>query len=84
VYGAASNPFIQNIVSSPNVTCSFSSSYTIFETQYKCTFDPSEFNFSLNPSLISGSTDGTVYGFVTSSYFSPYVTTVDYITKIKT
>jgi len=76
VYGAASNPFIQNIVSSPNVTCSFSSSYTIFETQYKCTFDPSEFNFSLNPSLISGSTDGTVYGFVTSSYFSPYVTTV--------
>jgi hypothetical protein len=76
VYGAAANPFIQNIISSPNVTCSFSSSFTIFETQYKCTFDPSEFNFSLNPSLISGSTDGTVYDFVTGSYFNPYVTTV--------
>ena len=76
VYGAASNPFIENIISSPNVTCSFSSSFTIFETQYKCTFDPSEFNFSLNPSLISGSTDGTVYGFATESYFNPYVTTV--------
>lgn len=59
-------------------TCSFQSSRTIFETQYKCTIRPDEFNFSLNPSLISGSTDGTVYNFVTSSYFSPYVTTVGF------
>jgi len=58
------------------VTCSFSSSLDIFETQYKCTLRESEFNFSLNPSIISGSTDGTLYGFVTESYFSPYVTTV--------
>ena len=76
VYGAESNPFIENIILSSNVTCSFSSSYTLFETQYKCTFDPSEFNFSLNPSLISGSTEGTVYDFVTGSYFNPYVTAV--------
>ena len=68
--------FILAFVTGSNVTCSFSSSYKIFETQYKCTFDPSEFNFSLNPSLISGSTDGTVYNFVTGSYFNPYVTTV--------
>lgn len=59
-----------------NVTCSFQSSRTIYETQYKCTIRPDEFNFSLNPSLISGSTDGTPYSFVTGSYFSPYVTTV--------
>jgi hypothetical protein len=76
VYGAGPNPFIENIILSPNVTCSFSSSFTIFETQYKCTFDPSEFNFSLNPSLISGSTEGTVYDFATGSYFNPYITTV--------
>jgi hypothetical protein len=61
-----------------NVTCSFQSSRTIYETQYKCTIRPDEFNFSLNPSLISGSTDGTVYDFVTGSYFSPYVTTVGF------
>jgi len=61
-----------------NITCSFQSSRTIYETQYKCTIRPDEFNFSLNPSLISGSTDGTVYNFVTSSYFSPYVTTVGF------
>ena len=48
---------------------------TIYETQYKCTLRESEFNFSLNPSLLSGS-DGSVYGYVTSSYFNPYVTTV--------
>ena len=75
-YGSSTNPFIENTITSPNVTCSFSSSFTIFETQYKCTFDPSEFNFSLNPSLILGSTEGTVYDFVTGSYFNPYVTTV--------
>jgi hypothetical protein len=63
-------------VDSTNVTCSFSSSLTIYETQYKCTIGENEFNFSLNPSLISGSTDGTVYNYVTSSYFSPYVTTI--------
>jgi len=69
-------PFIENFVTASNVTCSFSSSLDIFETQYKCTLRESEFNFSLNPSIISGSTDGTLYGFVTESYFSPYVTTV--------
>ena len=59
-----------------NVTCSFSSSFDIYETQYKATINEFEYNFSLNPSIISGSTDGTVYDFVTSSYFSPYVSTV--------
>jgi len=63
---------------SNNITCSFQSSRTIYETQYKCTIRPEEFNFSLNPSLISGSTEGTLYNFVTSSYFSPYVTTVGF------
>ena len=59
-----------------NVTCSFSSSLNIYETQYKATINEFEYNFSQNPSIISGSTDGTVYDFVTGSYFSPYATTV--------
>lgn len=75
-YEGNSVTFLQNLITSPNVTCSFSSSYTIFETQYKCTVETSEFNLSLNPSLISGSTDGIIYGFATSSYFNPYVTAV--------
>lgn len=65
------------------ISCSFSSSYTIYETQYKCTINESEFNFSQNPSIISGSiTDNAItssnipYDFATGSYFSPYVTTV--------
>lgn len=76
LYGLGDTTFIENFVTASNVTCSFSSSLDIFETQYKCTLRESEFNFSLNPSIISGSTDGTLYGFVTESYFSPYVTTV--------
>lgn len=76
VYQIGANPFIENFINSVNVTCSFSSSYTLYETQYKCTVGTSEFNFSLNPSLISGSTEGTLYDFATGSYFNPYITTV--------
>ena len=72
-----------NLYSGSNITCSFSSSYTIFETQYKCTINESEFNFSQNPSIISGSVENNIitssgipYDFATGSYFSPYVTTV--------
>lgn len=74
---------LANLYEGNNITASFSSSYTIYETQYKCTIDESEFNFSQNPSIISGSvTNNTItssnkpYDFATGSYFSPYVTTV--------
>ena len=66
---------ISTFVNNSSVTCSFSSSYTIYETQYKCTLGESEFNFSQNPSVISGS-NGTPWGFATSASFAPYVTTV--------
>jgi len=73
VYGGGIS--LEDILST-NATCSFSSSLDIYETQYKATIRENEFNFSQNPSIVSGSTDGTVYNFVTGSYFSPYVTTV--------
>lgn len=57
------------------ITCSFSSSQTIYETQYKCTISPNEFNYSLNPTVLSGS-KGDIYSQFTGSYFEPYVTTV--------
>lgn len=66
---------IATFVNNSNITCSFSSSYTIYETQYKCTIGESEYNFSQNPSVISGS-NGTPWGFATSASFAPYVTTV--------
>jgi len=66
---------ISTFVNNSSVTCSFSSSYTIYETQYKCTLGESEFNFSQNPSVISGS-NGTPWGFATSASFAPYITTV--------
>ena len=88
IYGAVSIPGISGFISGP-ITCSFSSSMTIYETQYKCTLRESEFNYTLNPSAqksgsiatINGSTfyqrgDGTLNNNVTGSFFSPYVTTV--------
>jgi len=73
-----------------NVNVAFRPTRTIYETQYKCTIRPDEFNYSLNPTLLSGTeltnpvnsngapvdTSGDIYGFVTGSSFSPYVTTV--------
>jgi hypothetical protein len=90
IYGGSGgdNTSIINYITSSNITCSFSSSLTIYETQYKCTMRENEFNFSQNPSLSSGSTSisssaGTFFtpgqyltNNVTGSYFSPYVTTV--------
>jgi hypothetical protein len=90
IYGGATgdNDSILNYITASNITCSFSSSYKIYETQYKCTMRENEFNFSQNPSLSSGSTlisssMGTFFtpgqyltDNVTGSYFSPYVTTV--------
>ena len=79
---------IKDLTLNSNVTCSFTSAFTIFETQYKCTIRENEFNFSLNPSLSSGSTAysssvGTyylpsefLYDYATGSYFSPYISTI--------
>jgi len=79
---------IRDLTLNANVTCSFKSAFTIYETQYKCTARESEFNFSLNPSISSGSTAysssiGTfytpsefLYDYATGSYFSPYISTI--------
>ena len=90
IYGQASTSGgnITGYINNP-ITCSFSSSMTIYETQYKCTIRESEFNATLNPSAqksgslltINSSSfyqrgDGTLNDNVTGSYFSPYVTTI--------
>lgn len=69
--------FIKSFITSSNVTCSFESTVTIYESQYKCTLRENEFNFTQNPTVVSGSMNsGILYNFATGSYFSPYVTTV--------
>lgn len=62
-----------------NLSCSFSSSFTIYSTEYICTAGPNEFNYSLNPTLKNGSgADETQYNLdiINSPEFMPYVTTV--------
>ena len=85
--------FINSYILGSDVTMSFSSSYKLFETQYQVTFTEDEFNYSLNPSSVTGSqiptkfsgsdiqwentaSIGKPFDFVTSSFFSPYITTV--------
>ena len=74
----------------PSASIAFSSSIKVYENQYKCTVLENEFNFSLNPSSISGSNviysgsglvgytgnSQKVLDFVTGSTYSPYITTV--------
>jgi hypothetical protein len=68
-------PDIEDFILESNVTCSFSSSLTIYETQYKCTIRENEYTLTQNPSALADS-EGNMYSFVTAPYFSPYVTTV--------
>jgi len=76
VYSGAGAIELDDVITSNNVTCSFQSTTTIYESQYKCTLRENEFNFSLNPSIISSSLSGEVYDFATGSYFESYITTV--------
>jgi len=66
---------IRTSFSRENLSCSFSSTRTINEAQFMCKLRENEFNFSTNPTLISGS-NGTPYGYVTESFFNPYITAV--------
>jgi len=76
-YGTGDITFIEDFINSSNLTCSFDSTITVYESQYKCTIRENEFNFSQNPSLISGSSNsGIISSFATGSYFNPYVTTI--------
>jgi hypothetical protein len=68
---------LSELISQPDTEIRFQSTLTIFESQYKCTIRENEFNFSQNPSLISGSSNsGIISSFATGSYFDPYITTV--------
>jgi hypothetical protein len=66
-----------DFISDTSMSISFQSTLTVFESQYKCTIRENEFNFSQNPSLISGSSNsGIISDFATGSYFDPYITTI--------
>lgn len=54
----------------------FSGSYTIYSAQYKCTASPNEFNYTLNPTLLSASNVDYDQAIIDSPDFMPYVTTI--------
>jgi hypothetical protein len=77
LYNINDSTFIQDIITSQNLSCEFESTVTIYETQYKCTVRENEYNFTQNPTVISGSSNsGVIYNFATGSFFTPYATTI--------
>lgn len=76
-YGDDDIDYVSDFITATDITCSFQSHMTLYETQLKCTVRENEFNFSQNPTLISGSSNtGVLYDYATGSYFEPRVTTV--------
>lgn len=59
-----------------NSTLKFKNTHVIEEHEYMCNATKHEFNATTNQSVLSDIANGTVAGFVSSSAFNPYVTTV--------
>jgi len=64
-----------SIIHSGSFNLSFKNEHIIYENEVRCIVKESEFNLSYNPSLQSDDS-GSLYGFATGSFFSPYVTTL--------
>ena len=76
-YGTNDSQELNDVLNGSNITCSFQSTITIYESQYKSTLLANEFNYTQHPSAISSSSNsGVVSDFLTGSYFQPYITTV--------
>jgi hypothetical protein len=73
-----------NAITGSDTTMSFQSALDIYETQYKCTIESDEFNYSLNPTLLSESISSSILlsgsniyvDFATGSEFNPFVTAI--------
>lgn len=61
------------MVHSGSFNLSFKGEYIIYENDIRCNLTEDEFNFTLNP---SANISGSVIGFVSSSVFNPYMTTI--------
>lgn len=57
-------------------TLKFKNTHVIEEHEYMCNATKHEFNATTNQSVLSDIASGSVAGFVSSSAFNPYVTTV--------
>jgi len=62
--------------SSTPATIKVRGQYTVYQTQYKCTAEVGDFNYSYNRSLLTGSNVQYDSDIVDSPEFMPYVTTI--------
>jgi len=64
-----------NILSSGSFSMTYQSEHIIYETQYVCTINDNEMNYSHNPSLKTDNS-GSLIGYANSPYFNTYITTI--------
>ena len=57
-------------------TLSFTSEYTAYQNEVRCTINENDFNYTLNPSANKAGTTGSYIDAVTGSDFRPYFTMV--------
>ena len=57
-------------------TLTFTSEYTAYQNEVRCTINENDFNYTLNPSANKAGTTGSYIDAVTGSDFHPYFTTV--------
>ena len=54
----------------------FEATTRMFTNEYVLVINPGEYNYSLNPTLLSGSNNDEYHHFATGSYFTPYITSI--------
>jgi hypothetical protein len=83
-FAVITHPNYYDIVSGSNEysgginTLQFQGSHLIFEHEYQCTIAEHEYNYTLNTSALKQSSANPyeLEGFVTGSYWKPYITTI--------
>lgn len=61
--------------SNPPFRLNLQAETTVYQREVRCEILQNDFNYSMNPTIFSGS-NGDVKGFVTGSDFRPYMTTI--------
>ena len=73
---AAGTKLGQHVPMFSSCTLSLENSHQILEHEYSVHLKEREYMYTMNPTIVDDSKQGTLKSYVTSSHFSPYITTI--------
>ena len=79
VYGSAAGVgqyLIPSFIDNPDITGSYTSTYTLYRTTYRCLIEPGEFGISQNKTTLNSGSGMYIKSYLTGSGAMPYITTV--------